>query len=179
MPKTLNSLDKLVNSQDRKFGFSKLRRTKVTVSIIIKVNSEHNIWSSVWISYHNSVDNVVVVVFQGPYSLGPRHVGLRHDKFDVLYLHAGLVNLNKRLTLAYRQHAKIQPPNHPQFSVDNISPPPLRSPPVLLASVCSPGCLKQPLPVPWTFLQRPAELAEKDPQSIAEEYGCQYCVLRQ
>lgn len=50
---------------------------------------------SVWISYHNSVDYVVVVVLQGPYSLRSWHVGLRHDEFDVLDLHASLVNLNK------------------------------------------------------------------------------------
>jgi len=62
------------------------------------------------ISYHNSVDYVVVVVFQGPYSLRPRHVGLRHDEFDVLHLHASLVNLNKMDSVSIQvMHSKPLP----------------------------------------------------------------------
>lgn len=43
----------------------------------------------------------------------------------------------------------------------------LRSPRVLSASVCFPGCLIRLLPVPWIFLQLPAELAGKDLRSRA------------
>lgn len=43
--------------------------------------------------YHDGIDDVVVVVLQGAYSLRPRHVGLWHDQLDVLNLNACLINL--------------------------------------------------------------------------------------
>lgn len=74
----------------------KLRRTKVNVEFLIEElcgllvrgqePSEKN-------SYHDGIDDVVVVVLQGAYCLRPRHVGLWHDQLDVLDLNAGLVNL--------------------------------------------------------------------------------------
>lgn len=51
------------------------------------------------------------------------------------------------------------------ISATRDQPLPLRFLPVRWASVCSPGCLKRPLPGPWTSLQRPAGLAVTDPQS--------------
>lgn len=43
--------------------------------------------------YHDGIDDVIVVVLQGTYSLRPWHVGLWHDQLDVLNLNARLINL--------------------------------------------------------------------------------------
>lgn len=114
--------------------------------------------------YHDGVDDVVVVVLQGAYCLRPRHVGLWHDQFDVLDLNAGLINLSSEKRIGTNVHDRLSPP---RLRDDGALPPLLRSPPVLLASVCFPGCLIQLLPGPWTSLPQPAELAGKDLRSRA------------
>lgn len=132
-------------------------------------------WRAVWArrdrepaertdSYHDGVDDVVVVVLQGAYRLRPRHVGLWHDQFDVLDLNAGLINLSSQKRIGTNVHARL-----PQPRLCDALPPPLRSPPVLLASACFPGCSIQLLPGPWTSLPQPAELAGKDLRSRARQ----------
>ena len=42
--------------------------------------------------------------------------------------------------------------------------------------LCSPGCLKQPLPGSWTSLQRPTGLTLTDPQSFGDERRAAKCL---
>ena len=53
---------------------------------------------------HESVDDVVVVVAQCSYGVGPRHSGLRHDQLDVLGRQASLINLYHAQTAASSRH---------------------------------------------------------------------------
>lgn len=41
---------------------------------------------------HDRIDNVIVILLQGLDSLLPRDRGLRHDQFNVLGLHTGVIN---------------------------------------------------------------------------------------
>lgn len=62
----------------KSIGLMKLRRTKVTVEILSEelCGLVQDDWPSEKKPYHDGIDDVVVVVLQGAYSLRPRHVGL-------------------------------------------------------------------------------------------------------
>lgn len=88
-------------------------------------------WRAVWAgrdqepsertnSYHDGVDDVVVVVLQGAYCLRPRHVGLWHDQFDVLDLNAGLINLSSEKRMGTNVHARLPQPQ-PRLRVTSSS----------------------------------------------------------
>lgn len=48
-------------------------------------------------SYHDGINNVVVVVLERSYSLHSRYVGLWHHQLNVLHLHASLINLQSMM----------------------------------------------------------------------------------